>query len=88
MESKTEEDFNNFVSQLLPLISKKLKEFKGNSPPIEEPDESNKFNIIYKNAQQFISYFQNHFRAKSNLEYFMYNLVLLNFTLTRYNVII
>ena len=55
MESKTEVDLNNFVSQLLPLLHKELNKFKGNSPPIGEPDESNEADVINKKTQQFIT---------------------------------
>jgi hypothetical protein len=55
MESKTEVDLNNFVSQLLPLLHKELNKFKGNSPPIGEPDESNESDVINKKTQQFIT---------------------------------
>ena len=54
MESKTEVDLNNFVSQLLPLLHKELNKFKGQSPKIGEPDVSNEADVINKKTQQLM----------------------------------
>jgi ubiquitin C-terminal hydrolase len=45
MESSTEVDLNNFVSQLLPLLHKELNKFKGTSPQIGKADESNEIDV-------------------------------------------
>ena len=55
MESSTEVDLNNFVSQLLPLLHKELNKFKGTSPQIGKADESNEIDVINKKAQQFMA---------------------------------
>ena len=55
MESSTEVDLNNFVSQLLPLLHKELNKFKGASPQIGKADESNEIDVINKKAQQFMA---------------------------------
>ena len=55
MESSTEVDLNNFVSQLLPLLHKELNKVKGGSQPIGKPDESNEIDVINKKAMQFMT---------------------------------
>jgi len=53
MESSTEVDLNNFVSQLLPLLHKELNKSKGGNQPIGKADESNEADVIKKKAFQF-----------------------------------
>ena len=53
MESSTEVDLNNFVSQLLPLLHKELNKSKGGNQPIRKADESNEADVIKKKAFQF-----------------------------------
>ena len=66
MESKTEVDLNNFVSQLLPLLHKELNKFKGQSPKIGEPDVSNEADVINKKTQQFM----NEYRSKISDQFY------------------
>ena len=54
MESSTEIDLNNFVSQLLPLLHKELNKYKGEVHPIGSSNESNEKEIIKKMADQFV----------------------------------
>ena len=55
MESSTEIDLNNFVSQLLPLLHKELNKYKGEVHPIGSSNESNEKEIIKKMAEQFVT---------------------------------
>ena len=55
MESSTEIDLNNFVSQLLPLLHKELNKFKGSSLVVGKADESNEIDVIKKKAEQFVA---------------------------------
>ena len=55
MESSTEIDLNNFVSQLLPLLHKELNKYKGEVHPIGSSNESNENEIIKKMAEQFVT---------------------------------
>ena len=53
MESSTEIDLNNFVSQLLPLLHKELNKYKGEVHPIGSANETNETQAIKKMAIQF-----------------------------------
>ena len=55
MESSTEVDLNNFVSQLLPLLHKELNKFKGQSKPLGNIDESNEIDVIKKKTEQCVT---------------------------------
>ena len=55
MESSTEIDLNNFVSQLLPLLHKELNKYKGEVHPIGSSNELNETEAIKKMAEQFVT---------------------------------
>ena len=55
MESSTEIDLNNFVSQLLPLLHKELNKYKGEVHPIGSSNETNEIQAIKKMAEQFVT---------------------------------
>ena len=55
MESSTEIDLNNFVSQLLPLLHKELNKYKGGTQPVGKADESNEIDVINQKTNQFMT---------------------------------